>query len=49
MFSGWKWETLRVQVFTARGPYYAEQAAEVSFKAQFYADQYNALTGVGVD
>ena len=49
MFSGWKWETLRVQVFTARGPHYADQRSEAALRAQFYADQYNALTGVGVD
>ena len=48
-WKGWKWETLRHQVFTAKGPYYRDQAAEASFRAQFYADQIEQLTGVGVD
>ena len=48
-WKGWQWESLRLHVFTAKGPHYADQAAEAAFRAQFYNDQYNALTGVGVD
>ena len=46
---GFQWETMRHQTFTAKGPYYAEQASEAGFKAQFYADQLFELTGVGIE
>ena len=48
-YKGWQWESMRHQTCTAKGPYYAEQASEAGFKAQFYADQLFELTGVGID
>ena len=48
-YKGWQWESMRHQTFTAKGPHYKDQAAEASFKAQFYAAQLFELTGVGVE
>ena len=46
---GFQWETMRHQIFTARGSYYAEQAAEAESRAAFYEAQLFELTGMGVD
>ncbi len=46
---GYQWETMRHQTFTAKGSYYADQAAEAQSRAAFYEAQLFELTGVGVD
>ena len=48
-YKGWRWESMRHQVFTAKGRYYRDQAAEADFKAQFYAAQLFELTGAAVE
>ena len=46
---GFQWETMRHQIFTAKGPYYADQAAEAQSRAAFYEAQLFELTSVGID
>ena len=46
---GFQWETMRHQIFTARGSYYRDQAAEAQSRAAFYEAQLFELTGVGID
>ena len=46
---GYQWETMRHQIFTAKGPHYADLAAEAQSRAVFYEAQLFELTGVGID
>ena len=46
---GFQWETMRHQTFTAKGSYYAEQAADAQSRAAFYEAQLFELTGVSIE
>ena len=48
-YKGWRWESMRFELFTAKGPHYRDQAAEAQSRAVFYEAQLFELTGVGID
>ena len=47
-YKGWRWETMRLELFTSKGPHYQPEAADALERANYYSDQLQFLTGVGV-